>query len=290
LELNFLEFLAKFTADDPYPQGAKVREGVLWTNVSRCEISRRLREMVTPSSRHIALRLLKNIYFFKHKAHKKKVLGAHPDRNAQFENIVRLKERYLAVGDPVISIDTKKKELPGDFARDSHIHTQMPVDTLDHDFPSAGKGKLITHDIYDLARNEGAMHLNTSYDTRELCCGSNAANCHVFKEALQRLAMQLGLEIGIAHYPPYYSKHNPIEHRPFPHYPCLSGHRLSFTRHCQAIHGKGEDLQGVEGHGGHFEWRLQDGKKCATDFMENMRIVFNEYLSRCNYRAFPLEY
>ncbi|UUZ78580.1 ISAzo13 family transposase [Polaromonas sp. P1(28)-13] len=133
----------------------------------------------------------------------------------------------------------------GNFARDGYTHTQVQVQTLDHDFPSAGEGKLIPHGIYDLARNEGYMHLNTSVDTSEFCCdsiahwwtqhgrqqypnasrllllcdggGSNASNRHVFKEALQQLAQRLGLEIRVAHYPPYCSKHNPIEHRLFAH-------------------------------------------------------------------------
>lgn len=75
--------------------------------------------------------------------------------SAQFENIGQLKAQYLTKGEPVISIDTKKKELIGNFARDGHTHTQAQVQTLDHDFPSAGDGKLIPHGLYDLARNEG---------------------------------------------------------------------------------------------------------------------------------------
>jgi len=101
-----------------------------------------------------------------------------------------------------------------------------------HDFLSRGEGKRIPHGIYDLARNEGYLHLNTSHDTSGLCCdsiamwwerhgrqhhptaprwlllcdggGSNAANRHIFKEDLQALADRLGLEIRVAHYPPLY--------------------------------------------------------------------------------------
>ncbi len=105
-----------------------------------------------------------------------------PSKNTQFENIARLKADYLTAGDPVISIDTQKKELIGDFAREGH--TQASVDSLDQDFPSAGQGKLISHGIYDLARNEGAIHLNTShlcpvgmtpanYVTTASLCGGN---------------------------------------------------------------------------------------------------------------------
>jgi len=86
---------------------------------------------------------------------KKKSMGAHPDRNAQFENIARLKAESVAAGEPVLSIDTKKKELIGNFARDGQTHTQSASANVDHDFPSAGQGKLIPHGLYDLVRNEG---------------------------------------------------------------------------------------------------------------------------------------
>ena len=307
---NFLAILAEFTAGDP------MREGVLWTNLSRCEISRRLREMGTQASRHTVRKLLRKHGLGQRKARKKKSMGAHPDRNAQFENIARLKAEYLAVGDPVISIDTKKKELIGDFAREGHTLTQAPVETLDHDFPSAGQGKLIPHGIFDLARNEGVIHLNTSHDTSELCCdslaqwwqrhgrrhypkalrllilcdggGSNAANRHVFKEALQALAELLGVEIRIAHYPPYCSKHNPIEHRLFPH----------ITRACQGVvfhtveiakqfMAKAKTCTGLKVTVDILAGIYETGKKCAADFIQNMRIVFDDFLPRWNYRALP---
>ena len=122
LLVNFLALLAEFTAGDP------MREGVLWTNLSHCEISRRLREMGTPASRRTVRKLLRKHGLGQRKARKKKSMGAHPDRNAQFENIAHLKAAYLAAGEPVISIDTKKKELIGNFAREGHTHTQVPVE------------------------------------------------------------------------------------------------------------------------------------------------------------------
>ena len=293
-----------------------MRQGVLWTNLSRREISRRLREMGTPASRHVVRKLLKKSGMGQRSARKKKSMGAHPDRNAQFEKITKLKAQYAANGEPVISIDTKKKELIGNFSRDGHTLTQAPVDTLDHDFPSASDGKLIPHGLYDLARNEGYMHLNTSSDTSEFCCdsvahwwmqhgakhyprarrllllcdggGSNASNRHVFKEALQKLADRLGLDIRIAHYPPYCSKHNPIEHRLFAH----------VTRACQGVVFHTLDIArkfiamtktttGLKVTVDILNGVYATGKKVATDFLENMRIIFDEDLPRWNYRAIP---
>ena len=145
----------------------------------------------------------------------------------------------------MLSVDTKKKELLGDFYRDGKIDTQGTIETNDHDFGSAGLGVVIPHGVYDVGKNQGFLHLNTSHDTSELACdsiaawweghgrtgyprakkllilcdggGSNSATRYVFKEALQKLADRLGLEIRVSHYPPYCSKYNPIEHRLFPH-------------------------------------------------------------------------
>ncbi len=310
LEENFLKLLAEFTAGDP------MRDGVLWTNLSRCEISRRLAEMGTSASRHTVRKLLKKHGLGQRKTRKKKPLGSHPDRDAQFQNISKLKAAYRGKGEPVISIDTKKKELIGNFSRAGSTYTQAPVDTLDHDFPSAGEGKLIPHGIYDLARNQGHMNLNTSHDTSEFCCdsiahwwehygcghypnacrllllcdggGSNAANRHVFKEALQALAERLGLEIRVAHYPPYCSKYNPIEHRLFSHITrtcqgvvfhsvAIAKQFMEKTKTCKGLKVTVDILTGV----------YVTGKKCAENFLENMRIIFDDYLPRWNYRAVP---
>nr|WP_232230057.1 ISAzo13 family transposase [Polaromonas glacialis] len=310
LEKNFLALLAEFTAGDP------MRQGVLWTNLSRREISRRLSEMGTPASRHVVRKLLKKHGLGQRKACKKKSMGVHPDRNAQFENIARFKASSVARGEPVLSIDTKKKELIGNFAREGQTHTQAQVQTLDHDFPSAGQGKLIPHGLYDLARNEGYLHLNTSTETSELCCdsiarwwerhgskhypharrllmlcdggGSNASNRHVFKEALQHLADRLGLEIRIAHYPPYCSKHNPIEHRLFAHVTraCqgVTFHTVEIARQFMA---KAKTAAGLKVTAEVLGGVYVKGKKVAADFLANMRIVFDEHLPRWNYRAVP---
>ena len=97
-----------------------MREGVLWTNLSLRELSRRLLALGTPASRRTIRRLLRKLKLGRRTARKKKTMGHHPDRNAQFENIARLRREYEAAGDAVISIDTKKKELLGNFHRSWH--------------------------------------------------------------------------------------------------------------------------------------------------------------------------
>ena len=293
-----------------------MREGVLWTNLSLRELSRRLAALGTPASRRTIRRLLRQLKLGRRTARKKKTMGHHPDRNAQFENIARLRREYEAAGDAVISIDTKKKELLGNFHRASTTFTAETVETFDHDFGSAGQGKLIPHGVYDLVNHHAHIHLNVSHDTSALCCdsvalwweqagqgahpqakrllvlgdggGSNSATHYLFKEDLQGLANRLGLEIRVAHYPPYCSKHNPIEHQVFPH----------ITRACQGVIFHTVDIaqQFIERAktttGLRVTVRILDkvyqaGRKYAADFKQNMKIVFDDHLPKWNYRAVP---
>ncbi len=296
-----------------------MREGLLWTNLSRREICRRLVEMGTSTSLRQVRKLLKKHKLGQRKIRKKKSMGAHPDRDAQFRNIAKIKTEYQIAGDPTLSIDTKKKELIGNFSREGPIFAQTAVDAWDHDFPSAGEGKVIPHGLYDLARNEGYVHLNMSHDTSEFCCdsiehwwlkhghllypdakrvlllcdggGSNASNRYIFKEAIQQLSDRIGLEIRVAHYPPYCSKHNPIEHRFFPH----------LTRACQGVvfHSinivkkymeTAKTSTGLKVTVDILTGVYETGKKYAVDFKENMKIVFDDFLPRWNYRAIPQKY
>jgi len=293
-----------------------MQTGVLWTNLSLRELSRRLLELGTPASRRVIRRLLRQLKLGRRTARKKKTMGHHPDRNAQFENIARLRQEYQDAGDPVISIDTKKKELLGNFHRPGQTFTAQTVETFDHDFSSAGQGKLIPHGIYDLANQHAHINLNTSHDTGELCCdsvalwweqhgraaypktkrllilcdggGSNSATQYLFKEDLERLANRLGLELRVAHYPPYCSKHNPIEHRVFPH----------VTRACQGVifHtldiaqqfiARAKTITGLRVTVGLLEKVYATGRTYADNFKETMTILFDDHLPKWNYRAIP---
>jgi Rhodopirellula transposase DDE domain len=310
LDENFLKVLQDHTAGDP--MSAEVK----WTNLSRRQIAGRMSELGTPVSRGVVSQLLRKHGYRKRKALKKKSTGHHRDRNAQFEKITRLKKNYLNAGLPVISIDTKKKELFGNFYRDGQIDTQETIEVNDHDFGSAGSGVVIPHGVYDIGRNQGFLHLNTSHDTSELACdsiaawweqygradyprakellvlcdggGSNSAVRYVFKEELQNLANRLGVEIRIAHYPPYCSKYNPIEHRLFPH----------VTRACRGVIfrslevaryylAKTETTVGMTVQVSVLNKVYETGQKCAAGFKESVKIAFDRILPKWNYRALP---
>ena len=311
IETNFRTVLEDHTAGDP------MRLEVKWTNLSRRQIAKRMKDLGTDVGRDVVSQLLKTHGYRRRKALKKKTMGPrHPDRNAQFENIARLKKTYLKGGLPVISIDTKKKELMGDFYRDGVIETQATIEVNDHDFGSMSSGTVIPHGICDVGRNEGFIHLNTSHDTSELACdsiaawwedqgrasyprakellvlcdggGSNSASRSVFKEHLEKLATRLGLEIRVAHYPPYCSKYNPIEHRLFPHVTraCLGVifRSLETVRNYMA---KAETSTGLKTRVRILEKVYETGRKCAEGFKETMKIVFDELLPKWNYRAIP---
>ena len=204
----------------------------------------------------------------------------------------------------------------GNFSRDGVIDTQATIETNDHDFGSAGVGKVIPHGIYDVGRNRGFVHLNTSHETSELACdsiaawwedhgrttypgakkllvlcdggGSNSATRYVFKEELQKLANRLGIEIRIAHYPPYCSKYNPIEHRLFPHVTrACRGVIFQTLETVQHYIAKTETTKGLTIHVRILDKVYQTGRKCAAGFKKSMKIVFDKLLPKWNYRALP---
>jgi hypothetical protein len=308
---NFLDVLRDHTAGDP------MRQEVRWTDLTRRQISRRMAERGTPAGKRVVKQLLKQHGYVKRKAQKSQTMGRrHPDRNAQFEKIARLKQEYLEVGDPVVSIDTKKKELLGNFYREGKLYTQEPIAVFDHDFPSAASGVVIPHGLYDVGLNRGHINLGTSHETSQFACesieqwwrrqghnqypqatrllllcdggGSNSASQYLFKEDLEKLADRIGVEIRVAHYPPYCSKYNPIEHRLFPH----------VTRACQGVVFHTVELvkgliertttgKGLEVSVNIIDKVYETGRKCAKGFKQNMKIVFDELLPKWNYRAIP---
>jgi hypothetical protein len=179
-----------------------------------------------------------------------------------------------------------------------------------------GSGAVIPHGVYDVGLNRGFVHLNTSHDASDLTCdslaawwegrgratypraakmlvpcdggGSNSATRYVLKEQLQGLADRLGVEIRVAHYPPYCSKYNPIEHRLFPH----------LTRACQGVifesvalvkelMEKASTSTGLRVTVDVLEKVYRTGRKYAAGFKEDMEIVFDEVLPKWNYRAIP---
>ncbi len=293
-----------------------MRADVKWTNLSRRQIAKAMGILGTPVSKNVVSRLLWNEGFRRRKPQKKRTMGQHADRSAQFEKIAALKKQFLDAGQPVISMDTKKKELLGNFYREGVTDAVEPTIVNDHDFTSCGNGTVIPHGIYDVAKNEASVHLNCSKDTSELACesielwysqqgqsdypearellvlcdggGSNSATHFIFKEDLQGLANRLQLRIRICHYPPYCSKYNPIEHRVFPHVTrACKGVPLPDVATAKHYMEKATTTQGLKVVVRILEKVYSTGRKYARDFKNTLTIKFDEYLPKWNYTAIP---
>jgi hypothetical protein len=171
--------------------------------------------------------------------------ASHPDRDAQFRHINRAVRRALRAGDPVISVDTKKKELIGNYRNDGRQwrKTGTAEKVNGHDFPSPDVPRAYPYGIYDLGRNSGFVNVGTDHDTGAFAVasirgwwraagrrlypraqrllitadggGSNGWRLRLWKWELQRLADQTGLTLTVRHFPPGTSKWNKVEHRLF---------------------------------------------------------------------------
>jgi len=169
----------------------------------------------------------------------------HPDRNTQFEHINKTAAEYLEAGEPVISVDTKKKENIGNFKNngEEYRNKKDPRKVLDHDFPIEELGKISPYGVYNLNSNTGFVNVGTSHDTSEfavesisrwwetvgkhtfteskkiyITCdsgGSNGYRVRMWKYQLQQFANRTGLEIEVSHFPRGTSKWNKVEHRLF---------------------------------------------------------------------------
>lgn len=303
---------------DTYTAGDPMQDGVLWTNLTRSEIADGLAGQGFPVSVTVVDRLLEAWRLGQRKPQKSKTMQHDPDRNQQFEHIAQLKQEFLEEGLPVLSMDTKKREILGDYVRPGRVLSSAPLRGWDHDFATYRQGVAIPHGLYDVALNEGYLHLGDSHDTSQfaadalidwylsygrsrysdavallLLCdggGSNSARRIVFKEQLERVVDRTGLIIRVAHYPPGCSKYNPIEHRLFPH----------VTRKLQGLFLRSVDLfcdlarrtttaTGLKVFARELRGLYEIGKRASVKKASQLRILFDPILPRWNYLVLPKE-
>jgi transposase len=218
IDATFLQVLQDHTAGDPMDD--KIR----WTDLTVGQIAQLLHtDHGMHVSKSVVRKLLHKHHYRRRKAQKRQTMKAVKHRNEQFDNIQRLKDDYEAAGNPIVSMDTKKKELLGTFYRDGHVYTLEELRAYDHDFKSFAKGVIIPHRLYDLRLNVGYIQVGTSHDTSEFACdsfrtwwwtygcvhyphatsilvlcdggGSNSSRHHIFKQDLQDVANEIGVEI-----------------------------------------------------------------------------------------------
>ena len=231
---------------EPMTIGDPVRP-LLWVSKSHAKLAAALRQMghrVGPST---VAKLLRQLGYSRQCNSKANGGSHHADRDAQFEHINTRVLGFQAEGQPVISVDTKKKELIGSYKAPGTDYRPAgrPLRVSTHDFMDPEKGKVVPYGIYDIADNSGWVSVGIDHDTAEFAVnavrrwwevvghqrypgatrllitadggGSNGARVRLWKIELQKLADEIGIEIAVCHYPPGTSKWNKIEHRLFCH-------------------------------------------------------------------------
>ncbi len=291
-----------------------------WT----CKSTRNIAEELKKSGHkitHETVRSLLRAQGYSLQTNRKMLSGKnHPDRDAQFKYIDRSVNRFLKNHDPVISVDTKKKELVGNFSNNGQEWRKKGEATkvLDHDFKSLGSGIAVPYGSYDVQRNEGFVNVGVSSDTAEfavnsiwqwwrhfgkrsykgagelLICadggGSNSSRSRAWKFYLQELSNKIGISITVCHYPPGTSKWNKIEHRMF-----------SFI----SMNWKGKPLENYESilklisetktkSGLKIRSRLdtknyKKGKKISKEDFDNLSLEFKNKFPLWNYTINPFE-
>jgi DDE family transposase len=216
-----------------------------WVRSSLVRLSRELTKVGHAVSPPTVARLLRRLSYGLH-GNQKRVEGSAtpPERDAQFRHIQGQRQAFAAAGQPVISVDTKKKELLGNFKNGGRSWSQSGEAVNVHDFPGDALGRAVPYGIYDLTHNRGSVSVGLSGDTPRFAVdvvagwwqqeggaafpgatevliladagGNNSARSRVWKEQLQaQLCDGFGLTVTVCHYPPGCSKWNPIEHRLF---------------------------------------------------------------------------
>ncbi|MDX6719735.1 MAG: hypothetical protein QOJ63_1989 [Solirubrobacteraceae bacterium] len=241
---ELIEALERLVADDCRGDPMQV---LLWTSKSVRHLAGELREQGHEAHYTTVAALLRSLGYSL-QSNRKSLEGAqHPDRDAQFRHINDRVAAAIAAGEPAISIDTKKKELVGEFANCGREWRPggEPIKVSTHDFPSQATGKAIPYGVYDIAANEGFVNVGITAETAQLavasikawwedlgrerypgadalqitadCGGVNGNRIRLWKTELQQLADDTGLRISVCHFPPGTSKWNKIEHRLFCH-------------------------------------------------------------------------
>ena len=224
------------TAGDPMT-------GLRWTRKTTAKVASQLGRLGIAVSARTVSRLLRKLKFSP-RVNQKKLGAKHPDRDRQFGYISRLRQRFCRQGNPIISVDAKKRELVGHFKNAGAKWDREPTPVNDHDFRSLATGVAVLYGVYDPPANRGAMFVGVSHETSAFAAasirrwweqegrrrypqrkhlliladtgGSNAASRGAWKDQLQQqLCQHCGLTVTVAHYPTGASKYNPIERRLF---------------------------------------------------------------------------
>jgi hypothetical protein len=304
-------------AVEEHTAGSPVEPGQLWTNRSPSELAAELGKQGHMADPKTVRRLLEEeLGLSRRQMVKTLAMGQSVDREAQFQQLQKIKSEFLEQGFPVLSIDTKKKELLGKFHRRGPAWTTGRVQAWDHDFPTSAWGKVIPYGVYDLASNAALVYLAQGADTGQLaadavrrwwhrlgkwhypvaaplllladCGGSNGYRVSLFHEQLQTLANGLDKVIHVCHVPPYCSKYNPIDHRLFCHLSrSLKSCLLQSIEFIRAAIDRTTTQQGLRVVTELARKLYPAGVKVSPGYQQQETVIRNQILPQFNYRFEP---
>ena len=248
----------------------------------------------------------------------KQVGKEHEDRDAQFQHINSTSAEYISMGEPVISVDCKKKENLGEFANKGSEYRKKgePLAVLDHDFFDKDAGKAIPYGTYDIANNEGYVNVGISHDTASFAVnsiyawwiemgkerfpnasmlyitadggGSNGSRNRLWKTELQNFADKTGLAIEVSHFPPGTSKWNKIEHRLFSFISKnWRGRPLKTLQIVVNLISSTTTKSGLKVGCGIDITQYETGVKVSDEEFNNIRLVPDEFHGEWNYMILP---
>jgi hypothetical protein len=294
--------------------GSPVDESLRWTNRSAADIAGDLQDQgFQIGVDALRLILFEELGLSRRQAFKDEAACDYEYRDEQFQYIAQLRAQHERREWPVLSIDTKKKEILGNFFHPGRALTDGRVRVQDHDFVTAQQ-RLVPYGVYDTLRNEGFMYLSRGADTSQLACdaiwrwwqrmgerhyryaprllllcdcgGSNGNRQHRFKEELCYLAADMMCDIQVAHYPPGCSKYNPVEHRLFCHVSrALQAVVLKTIEVAKDFILRTHTASGLRVVAEIARTTYQKGLKATSVFLENNPIRFDDFLPELNYTA-----
>jgi transposase len=276
---------------------------LLWTAKSTAKLAAELKAMGHQISERSVATLLKQLGYSLQAMSKTKEGGNHVERNAQFEHIAAMVHDFQSQGQPVVSVDAKKKELVGTFANKGREWQPkgQPEEANVYDFIDKELGKVTPYGVYDLSHNIGWVSVGIDHDTAEFAVetlrrwwremgkalypdatrllitadggGSNGSRVRLWKIALQQLAQETGLEISVCHFPPGTSKWNKIEHRMFSFISLnWRGRALATRQIIVNLIGETTTKTGLKIHAALDEGQYPTGRKVADKEMEALNL------------------
>jgi hypothetical protein len=289
-----------------------------WTHKSTGQLACELERLGYKARRQMVGELLRGLGYSLQAVHKTLEGESHPDRNAQFEHINAEVKAFQERGQPVISVDTKKKELVGEFKNGGREWQPKgaPVLALTHDFPDTSDGKAIPYGVYDVGTNSAWVSVGRDHDTpvfavnsiaawwskmgkacypeaKELLVmadsgGSNSAKSRVWKAQLQKLAGATGLSISVCHFPPGTSKWNKVEHRLFSHISInWRGRPLEDYETVVQLIGATTTGKGLKVKARLDKRRYRTGLRVSQAEMKKLHLVRSDFHGEWNYRIEP---